>query len=134
MLVLTPTNTALCCASVAGAPITPNNPAIPGETIVVYATGLGMIDPDAARLQIVDGSKYRGTQANAPRTDVTAIVENINAPVLFSSLVVGQIGIYMVVLEIDSTVAPNLQAPVTISQFFTTSNIVVIPIASPPQQ
>jgi hypothetical protein len=40
----------------------------------------------------------------------------------------------MVVLEISPTVLPNLQAPVTISQNFTTSNIVVIPIASPPQQ
>ena len=133
-LVLTPNNSVLCCASVAGAPITPDNPAIPGETIVVYATGLGMIDPDAARLQMVDGAKYRGTQANTPRVDVTAIVENVNAPVVLSSLVVGQVSIYMVVLEIGPTVLPNLQAPVTISQFFTTSNIVVIPIASPPQQ
>ena len=133
-LVLTPNNSVLCCASVAGAPITSDNPAIPGETIVVYATGLGMIDPDAARLQLVDGAKYRGTQANSPRVGVTAIVENVNAPVLLSSLVVGQVSIYMVVLEISPTVVPNLQAPVTISQFFTTSNIVVIPIASPPQQ
>jgi len=132
--VLTPTNTALCCASVAGAPITPDNPAIPGETIVVYATGLGLIGPDAARLQMVDAAKYRGTQANAPLVDVTAIVENVNAPVLVSSLVVGQVSIYMVVLEISPTVVPNPQAPVTISQSFTTSNIVVIPIASPPQQ
>jgi len=133
-LVLTPTNTVLCCANVAGAPITADNPAIPGETIVVYATGLGLIAPDAARLQIVDGMKYRGTQGNAPVVDVTAVIESVSAQVISSTLLVGQVSVYQVVVEIASSVSPNPQAPVTISQNFTSSNIVIIPIASPPQQ
>jgi Mu-like prophage tail sheath protein gpL len=45
-LILTPLSTALCCASTAGAPITVDNPAVPGETIIIYATGLG---PGASR-------------------------------------------------------------------------------------
>jgi uncharacterized protein (TIGR03437 family) len=129
-LLLTPNNTALCCANLAGASITPNNPAIPGETIVVYATGLGLTAPEAARQQIVDATKYRGTQLNAPRVDVTAIVESVAAPVIWSTLLVGQVSIYQVGLEISSSVTPNPQAPVTISQNFTSSNIVVIPIGN----
>ena len=38
-LILTATNSALCCANVANAPVTQDNPAVPGETIIVYATG-----------------------------------------------------------------------------------------------
>ena len=28
----------------AGAPVTSDNPAVPGETVIVYATGLGLPD------------------------------------------------------------------------------------------
>jgi hypothetical protein len=40
---LTATTPALCCASEAGSRVTEDNPALPGETIVVYATGLGLM-------------------------------------------------------------------------------------------
>ena len=42
-LLLTATNTGLCCASPGGTLITPANPAIPGETINIIATGLGLV-------------------------------------------------------------------------------------------
>ena len=38
-VVMTALNTELCCANVAGAPITQANPAVAGETIYLYATG-----------------------------------------------------------------------------------------------
>jgi len=145
-LVLTATNTVLCCASVAGTLITADNPAVPGETINIYATGLGLVCaspivnnfcsviPDTALAAIVDGSKYQGPPANAPFASISATVDNAVATVISASLLVGQIGIYQVQLEISSGVTPDLQAQATISQGFNTSNIVVIPIASPPTQ
>ena len=61
-VILTATTPALCCANIAGSRITEDNPALPGETIVLYAAGLecsGLIDePTAANnvLQVQDGA------------------------------------------------------------------------------
>jgi len=139
-LSLTATNTVLCCASVAGAPVTAANPALPGETINILATGLGLICsspvvsnfcsvlPDPGLAAIVDGSKYQGPPTNAPFADVSALVGGANATVVSASLVVGQIGVYQVQLEINSGVTPDALAQATLSQGLTTSNIVIIPI------
>ena len=152
ILQLTATNTVLCCASAAGTPITTSNPAIPGETITIFATGLGLVCsspivaaycsviPDPALSAIVDAAKYRGPAVNAPFIDVNALVGNVSATVISAALQVGQIGIYQIQLEIASTTTPDPQAQLTISQLPNnsfvpnTSNIVVVPIGSPPQQ
>src|SRR5262249_40019606 len=42
-VILTALNSQLCCANVAGAPITNDNPAVAGETIYMFATGLGLV-------------------------------------------------------------------------------------------
>jgi uncharacterized protein (TIGR03437 family) len=146
LLSLTATNTVLCCASVQNAPITTANPALPGETINIYATGLGLICsspvvnffcsviPDPGLSAIVDGAKYTGSAANAPFDDVSALVAGASATVLSASLIPGQIGVYQVQLEINSSVTPDALAHATISQGLNTSNIVTIPIGSPPTQ
>ena len=146
LLSLTATNTVLCCASVQNAPITAANPALPGETINVYATGLGLICsspvvngfcsviPDPGLSVIVDGAKYTGPAANAPFADVSALVAGTSATVISASLIPGQIGVYVVQLEINSSVTPDALAQATLSQGLSTSNIVTIPIGSPPTQ
>ena len=146
LLSLTATNTVLCCASVAGAAVTAANPALPGETINIYATGLGLICsspvvnnfcsviPDPGLSAIVDGAKYTGPAANAPFADVSALVAGSSATVISASLIPGQIGMYVVQLEINSAVTPDALAQATISQGLTTSNIVTIPVGSPPTQ
>ena len=53
-------NNTLCCANVAGAPITQQNPAQAGELIYVYGTGLGLVSPQSAKNAIVDGQAYNG--------------------------------------------------------------------------
>jgi uncharacterized protein (TIGR03437 family) len=65
-LILTNLSTTLCCANRAGSPVTQANPAVPGETILVYATGLGTVGPDAARLAEDTGAKYKGPALNDP--------------------------------------------------------------------
>ena len=54
-LILTNLSTTLCCANRAGSPVTQANPAVPGETILVYATGLGTVEPAEATA----GREYR---------------------------------------------------------------------------
>jgi hypothetical protein len=155
LLLLTPTNTALCCASAGGTLITPANPAIPGETINIIATGLGLVcssgitnaidfqlnfvgfctaSPDPALSAIVDGTPYAGPAVNAPIGSVSSLVGGSTAQVIFASYMVGQVGLYQVTLELSSNLTPNPQTQMTISQGLNTSNIVTIPVALPPQQ
>ena len=145
-LALSTTNTVLCCASVAGAPVTAANPALPGETINILATGLGLICsspvvsnfcsviPDPGLSAIVDGSKYQGPVPNAPFASVSALVGGASATVVSSQLLQGQIGVYQVQVEINSGVTPDALAQATLSQGLTTSNIVTIPIGTAPTQ
>lgn len=155
LLLLTPTNTALCCANAAGTMITPANPAIPGETINIITTGLGLVcssgisnaidfnlnyigyctaSPDPALSALMDGVPYKGPAVNAPIGSVSSLVGGSTAQVIFASYMVGQVGLYQVTLELSSSLTPNLQTQMTISQGINTSNIVTIPIGSPPQQ
>jgi len=155
LLLLTPTNTGLCCASAAGTLITPANPAIPGETINIIATGLGLVcssgitnaidftlnfvgfcavSPDPALSAIVDGAPYAGPAVNAPIGSVSSLVGGSTAQVIFANLMVGQVGLYQVTLELSSNLTPGKQTQMTISQGLNTSNIVTIPIGLPPQQ
>src|SRR5262249_5030312 len=43
-VIMTAIGGSLCCANVEGSPVTQDNPAAPGEVVVVYATGLGLPD------------------------------------------------------------------------------------------
>lgn len=140
-LTLTPTNTATCCANVGGSLITKDNPAVPGETIIIYGTGLGMIGPEEARLTTVgrNGFPYTGPASNTPLQFVTATGGATTgfattAQVISAGLKVGEVGKYEVVLEVGPGVTPNAQAQFSLSQGFGTSNIVVIPIAPALQQ
>jgi hypothetical protein len=90
--------------------------------------------PDPGLSAIVDGSKYQGPAANAPFADVSALVDTAGATVVSAQLLVGTIGVYQVQIEINSTVTADSLAQATISQGLRTSNIVTIPVGSPPTQ
>jgi hypothetical protein len=120
-------------ASVAGAPVTQDNPAIPGELISIYATGLGVVGPDAAKNLENDGSVY---PIDGPPNTPTAPVDNAQvggrtASVLFSGLKPGMIGVYEVQLLLDTGLATNLTTQMYIAQDVFTSNIVTIPVVAP---
>ena len=132
---LTATGPGTCCASVGGALVTPSNPAIPGERIIVYATGLGLIAPDSARITLIgrDGNPYNGSPANEPVDSVSVSAGAAGGTIISASLQVGTIGLYQVIIELSSSVPPDSQAQLTISQGFHTSNIVTIPVGVAPQ-
>lgn len=125
-------NDMLCCASVAGAPITPENPAVPGEEIYVYATGLGLVsDTNGNLIGPLDGAPYNGPVLNAANTLVSSLIQGVSGDVLTASLLPGGIGIYQVYLELGAGTPGSAQAQVTISQDIYNSNIVLIPIGNP---
>jgi uncharacterized protein (TIGR03437 family) len=127
---MTAINSALCCANVAGAPITADNPAVPGEMILVYATGLGLVGPAAAKNAIVDGVPYAGPALNDPNSSVSSIIGGSTGNVLYAGLQVGAIGVYAVVLQLDANLPTNPVTQITISQDIYTSNIAYIPVVS----
>ncbi len=131
---MTALNTELCCANVAGAPITQANPAVAGETIYVYATGLGLVIPDAAKNALNDGAPYFGPSQNDPNSPVSSLAGGSTATVVSAGAEVGAIGIYKVVLELNSTLNTNPYTQLTVAQDIYTSNIVTIPVYQPNPQ
>jgi uncharacterized protein (TIGR03437 family) len=125
----------LCCASTAGTPLTYANPAKPGETIIVYATGLGVpaLDP-ALNPYLQSGQVYQGPAFNTPQAAefVSALVDSATANVLRAELVPGMIGVYQVYLQLSASQTTNPQAQLTIAQGTFLSNIVTIPVFAAP--
>ena len=92
---------ATCCASVAGSRVTPDNPAVPGEVITIYAAGLGLSTlADGSTVAGVSGQVYQGPAFNVPETLVdNAQVGSLTANVLSAALVPGMLGVYEVKLS-----------------------------------
>jgi uncharacterized protein (TIGR03437 family) len=134
-VIMTPFGTALCCANISGAPVTNDNPALPGETVILYATGLGL--PDFSQIDqslVVTGQQY---PVGAPLTtpvfaeSVSSLAGGSTADVLNASLLPGTVGIYQVLLHLNSGLSTNAYTGVTISQDIYTSNAVTFPVFNP---
>lgn len=129
-VIMTALNSELCCANTAGAPVTEDNPAQPGETIVVLASGLGLVGPEAARQAMKTGLPYDGPEMNDPLEFVSSLVGGRTANVLFAGLKRGAIGVYEVHLELNPDLPTNLKTEGWIAQSFQISNIFTIPVVS----
>jgi uncharacterized protein (TIGR03437 family) len=130
-LILTNLSTTLCCANRAGSSVSQTNPAVPGETILVYATGLGTIEPAEATQAEDTGGKYKGPALNDPRAFVSSLAGGSTANVISANLAPGMVGIYEVRLELGLGTPPSPLTQLTISQDIYTSNIVTIPVIDP---
>lgn len=134
-LALTALQGATCCASSAGAPVTTDNPAVPGEIISIYATGIGLVGPDEASAAAQTGRIYTGPAANSPSQPVDdAQAGGSTANVLNAGLKPGLLGVYEVQLQLSSSLPDNDQTQLFIAQNVFTSNIVTIPVRSPASQ
>jgi hypothetical protein len=130
-VIITATNSALCCANVAGARVTEENPALPGETIIVYATGLGLVIPDEAKFSVGTGFVYEGPADNTPNSSVSSLAGGRTANVLFAGLKQGLLGVYEVHLELNSDIATNPNTQLTIAQDIYVSNIIRFAVFNP---
>ena len=130
-VILTPLSPRLCCAKQEGAPITEANPANPGQLIKIYATGLGLVQPDEAKFNTATGFQYSGPRENIPNTFVDAIAGGKTANVLSAGLVPGMVGVYELILQLNSDIPTNPQTQLTIAQDIYVSNIVTFPVVNP---
>lgn len=111
-VILTATKTALCCAATAGALVDANYPAMAGETVTIYTTGLGITHP----LPPATGFLYQGAQINWPNDFVNAFAGGAAGTsstgsgsqfVLSSGLIEGMIGVYQVDLDLTTSFPTN---------------------------
>ena len=135
-LIMTNLSTTLCCSNRAGSAVTQANPAVPGETILVYATGLGTVGPAEATSAEVTGTKYKGPALNDPAlynrgAFVSSLAGGTTANVISANLAVGMVGVYEVRLELGLGTKQSPLVQLTIAQDIYTSNIVTIPVFDP---
>ena len=128
-VILTATTPNLCCAN--SGRVTEDNPAVPGETIIVMATGLGLVKPDEARQAQKTGEAYTGPALNDPVEFVSSLAGGKTANVLSAGLKPGTIGLYEVVLELNSDIPTDPATQVTIAQDIYVSNIATFPVVNP---
>ncbi len=121
----------LCCASTAGALVTTANPAVPGELINIYGTGLGVTTAADGTWENPDGVPYAGPANNVLQSVDALINGTSTANVLFTGFQPGSIGVYQVTLQLGTSLTTNLQSDLRIAQNLFTSNIVTLPIFAP---
>ncbi len=85
--------------------VTPSNPAVKGEVVVVYATGLGPVTPDPGW-----GNPAAVTPLSYTNTVPTATVGGQAAQVQFSGLTPGFVGLNQVNIQVPQSVASGDQA------------------------
>ena len=135
-VIMTAIGTALCCAAVGGSPVTPQSPAVPGELIYVYATGLGVPALNDANKGLVQtGIQYPvdGPMTSPPQDSdhfVNSIAGGSTADVISATLLPGSVGLYQVLLHLNPSLATDPYAQLTIAQGVYVSNIITLPIVS----
>jgi uncharacterized protein (TIGR03437 family) len=95
------------------------NPAKPGETILIYCTGLGAVSSPPA-----DGSPGNG---QITLTTPTVTIGGTKAMVSFSGLAPGFVGLYQINAEVPPGLKPGNQ-PVVITDSGASSNSVLLPV------
>jgi uncharacterized protein (TIGR03437 family) len=122
-LIITAFNSALCCANTG--PVTPANPALPGETVNLYATGLGI----SMQLTEQTGVAYSGPPTE-PDSFVSSLTGGKTANVLGATLAPGMVGTYLVTLELNNSLPSDPFTQLTIAQDVYVSNIVTFPVVN----
>jgi len=134
-LTLTAFTDNLCCASVQYSLVTPDNPAVVGETILIYATGLGLpVANDATAAAFVTGRKFpANTPVTTPQNAMGAASAGVTANVLQVAAKPGTFGVFEVMLQLQSTLSTDPFAPLTITQNAFLSNLATFPVVNPVQ-
>jgi uncharacterized protein (TIGR03437 family) len=121
-------NPSTCCDHPAGQLVTNDNPAIPGEALYVFATGLGPTNP----ADIDSGFIYRGGNDNPPAVYVDSIlVQGLVATPMNVALAPDTAGVYYVEFSLNPSLSTDAFSQMTIAQQLFISNVVTFPIVIP---
>jgi hypothetical protein len=127
-LLLTAYNPNMCCSNLEGTRVTESNPAVPGEMLYVFATGLGVTNP-----QTVDtGRVFRGGSMYPLATPVDSILTGgTTANPVSVGLVPGTVGVYYVQFLLNAGLGSDKATQMTIAQQAFVSNVVTFPVSVP---
>jgi uncharacterized protein (TIGR03437 family) len=92
----------------------PSNPARRGDYIVAFGTGFGTVASDGSLMRT--------------QTPVTATLGGVNAPVLFSGLAPGFVGLYQINVSLPASMPPGLTLPFSVQQGNIASNTVQVAV------
>ncbi len=88
--------------------VTDSNPIHPGDTLVIYLTGLGQTNP-------VGTTGYPSPVASAV-TAPTISLGGMNLPILYAGLAPGEVGVYQMNVTVPGSTQSGLALPLTINQ------------------
>jgi uncharacterized protein (TIGR03437 family) len=125
------TGSSTCCDVTPGSPISPSNPAGPGELITVSAAGLGTLSGATAAAAQVTGSPYNGPVPNSASNSVYATMGGSTAQVIVAGLPTGSYGVYQVQMVVPSGLSANNQTQLYLAQNAFISNIATIAVGTP---
>ena len=129
LLTLSARGSHLCCGNEPYSPITLENPLVPGELIIVFGTGLGLTDNQAA---VATGRPTpEGTVAKVPLVAedfVSSQFGGRTAQVEFVGLMEGSVGVYQVNLRTNTDLVDNPATPLWIAQGLFISNAISLPV------
>ncbi len=90
--------------------VTPSNPASANETLVLYLTGAGTFDSTPA-----DGAPASGSPLSNTKVTATVTVGGSNAPVGFSGLTPGNVGLLQINFNVPAAAAGGGALPMMVS-------------------
>jgi uncharacterized protein (TIGR03437 family) len=93
-----------------GLVVTSTNPVHRGDVLTIYLTGLGAVNPPVA-----DGNPALISPLSTTLIDPTVQIGGVGVDVLFSGLVPGYEGLYVLNVRIPSSAPQGLSVPLTIS-------------------
>ena len=129
LLTLSARGSHLCCGNEPYSPITPENPLVPGELIIVFGTGLGLTDNQQA---VATGQPTpEGAVAKVPLVAedfVSSQFGGRTAQVEFVGLMEGSVGVYQVNLRTNTDLVDNPATPLWIAQGLFISNAISLPV------
>jgi uncharacterized protein (TIGR03437 family) len=111
----------------AGAPVTSDDPARPGQVVALWTAGLGAVSTGNNVKAPVMGVPFAGPDAQVVTT-VHAVVAGRPAQVLSAVLPAGSIGVYEIRVLLPDDLPVNTKTPLLIMQNGYVSNTVTFPV------
>ena len=131
-LVVTARSTNLCCGNEPYSLVSEDNPAVPGESIIVMATGLGLTSPQPANEGLESGEPTPSSPLfHVPLVAadfVSSLAGGKTATVEFVGLMPGMVGVYQVNLKLNEDLPDDRNTPLAIFQQVFASNTITFAV------
>ena len=129
---VTARSTNLCCGNEPYSLVTDDNPAVPGESIIVMGSGLGLTSPQPLDQGLDSGETTPSSPFfNVPLVSddfVSSLAGGKTATVEFVGLMPGMVGIYQVNLKLNEDLPDDRNTTLAIYQVRYASNTITFPV------